>query len=446
MESSTSENLKNLFPFKSVNGKRFFLFDGANKNIYEIDNKTYLSLNNNNNSYPIEFEKLKKQNHKVYRFINKNLEVKKLKDKLSNFIIELTQDCNLRCVYCIYSEVYLSSRNRTKNKFDIKLLDKYISFIKQHSLKQNEITIGFYGGEPLLEFESLKQIVTTLRKELAHKKINFSLTTNATINRDDIILFLFNEDFQINISLDGNEYTNDKNRFFSSKVGSFTYILTFIEKLEKLSSLKFLQQKVVVFPTIFDLNDFEKSITFFEDNFIKRGIKVQAGFVDTANVNLLSLRKYDKEKWNEILSDYITKNNNHILHNLFINHIEDLDTKVGQKLEIWPHSSCVPGLQRTYFDVFGNIHLCERVFSQSPIGNINDGLDYNQIEDLMTQFENISNEFCNSCWAQNICYLCFQHVLENGNISIPKLERSCSIIKKSLEISLQLKVEKQLSI
>lgn len=72
----------------------------------------------------------------------------------------------------------------------LSIAKKAIDFFQEHSTDQNNVTIGFYGGEPFLEFELIKECVAYAEDKLEGKKIEYSVTTNATLLTDEIIDYL----------------------------------------------------------------------------------------------------------------------------------------------------------------------------------------------------------------------------------------------------------------
>lgn len=97
---------------------------------------------------------------------------KMLSRKLNMVMLQLTQMCNLRCEYCIYSENSTYNRNYANNKMDFETAKRIIDFYYEHSIHSDRIAIAFYGGEPTLEFHLIKKIVDYANEVFAGKKFN----------------------------------------------------------------------------------------------------------------------------------------------------------------------------------------------------------------------------------------------------------------------------------
>ncbi|MDO9035305.1 MAG: 4Fe-4S cluster-binding domain-containing protein [Methanoregula sp.] len=113
-------------------------------------------------------------------------EIKKiiLKEGALQLTLGVTEDCNLKCKYCIYSDTYEYSRKPSKNKMDFntakKALDYYLSLTDEGRRYNPNIkpAIGFYGGEPLLNFDLIKKCVDYLDVTYPDIDFFFSITTN----------------------------------------------------------------------------------------------------------------------------------------------------------------------------------------------------------------------------------------------------------------------------
>lgn len=153
--------------------------------------------------------------------------------RIQKITLQLTQNCNFRCSYCHYTSNTGNQRLHTDHKMPLDMAKKAIVFLREHSVDTSEVYIGFYGGEPLLEFDMLEELVLFAEKELAGKKINYTLTTNAVLLTDYIIEFFMQYHVNLLISLDGSKESHDKNRVFAATgKGTFDSI---IHKLQEIS-------------------------------------------------------------------------------------------------------------------------------------------------------------------------------------------------------------------
>lgn len=140
-----------------------------------------------------------------------------LKTQRRFLVLELTQECNLRCEYCCYGEHYPGFRKHGDETMSLETAKNVVEEFVTHC--EQDCNIGFYGGEPWLEPELLKQIVL-FAKALASqsgKKMHFSMTTNGTMLSEDKIHFLVEHAFHVLISMDGNKESHDRYRVFRNE-------------------------------------------------------------------------------------------------------------------------------------------------------------------------------------------------------------------------------------
>lgn len=143
---------------------------------------------------------------------NKSLKL----DKITHCSIFITGKCNLACNYC-----YRENRDRTMS---LETGRKAIDFLLENC--PNNLSINFFGGEPLVEFSFLKELVDYARESVQERnvKLSFSINTNGTLIDNEILEFLRKQGFGIILSIDGLPEAHDLNRVFPGGEGSFEII------------------------------------------------------------------------------------------------------------------------------------------------------------------------------------------------------------------------------
>ena len=185
-------------------------------------------------------------------------------------ILNVTEQCNLRCKYCIYSGEYETFRTHSSNKMNKDIMKKsinlFFNYIDEWELFNANILpiISFYGGEPLLERDFILEAINYI--ESFNKPVILGMTTNATLLTKNLIEELVSHNVVLFISMDGNQEVHDRNRVFPSGAGSFDYVFsklkdikTEIEKQGKLQALP-----LVLLVTIDDFNDIPAINNFFQ--------------------------------------------------------------------------------------------------------------------------------------------------------------------------------------
>lgn len=120
--------------------------------------------------------------------------------------IWLTHDCNFRCKYC-----YVGPESESK-AFKVDQIQDLMVFISNTIKEEQEVIVNFHGGEPLLNFQVLRAIVTEIKDHYPNKS-RFGITTNGSLLNSESIHFLTeNFDYSLSISIDGKQETHNDNR------------------------------------------------------------------------------------------------------------------------------------------------------------------------------------------------------------------------------------------
>lgn len=248
---------------------------------------------------------------------------------MGNLILQVTQQCNLRCKYCAYSGNYYN-RSHTSNRMDFETAKKAIDFYLKRSEKADQLALSFYGGEPLLEFELIKKCVSYILQRKGDKKILFTMTTNGTLMTEDVIEFLVKYEFNLMISLDGDKKSHDINRRFKTGKGSFDIILENLSRLKAYNEEYY--SKVLFNCVISSSSDLENIYRFYSEEDSEMCIgSLDSGFDFDKMSFLLNHGKMIKEKclgcWNLRMCAYclaqIPKDNQILTENMLLQQCEN---------------------------------------------------------------------------------------------------------------------------
>jgi uncharacterized protein len=149
--------------------------------------------------------------------------------KIHSITLHVANDCNLRCSYC-YGKGGTYGEERCL--MDWGTARESVDFLVRNSDSQQELSIAFFGGEPLMNFPVIKRTVSyceTVARKLG-KKFTYSLTTNGTLFRQNNVDFMRQNKFGILVSLDGTKEIHDRHRIFASGKGSYDVI---VKKLKR---------------------------------------------------------------------------------------------------------------------------------------------------------------------------------------------------------------------
>lgn len=164
---------------------------------------------------------------------------------ISIMVFQVTQMCNLKCSYCPHAQEDNSRMRKHANvRMTKEMAFKGIDFLAAHSSEKEMIDISFFGGEPLIEFDLIKEIVLYAERKLHDKQITFNISTNALLLSEECIDFFAKHRFCVSISMDGPCDIHDKNRKSWNGKGSFHRVYHNFLKLEK--AVKNTDSKIII--------------------------------------------------------------------------------------------------------------------------------------------------------------------------------------------------------
>ena len=158
----------------------------------------------------------------------------KLKEKTSGVVkalcLHIAHTCNLNCSYCFASQGKYHGE-RAVMSFEVG--KRALDFLVENSGSRRNLEVDFFGGEPLMNFEVVKQLVAYARsiEKEKNKNFRFTLTTNGLLIDDDVIDFANKEMSNVVLSLDGRKEIHDRFRVDFAGNGSFDRIVPKFKKL-----------------------------------------------------------------------------------------------------------------------------------------------------------------------------------------------------------------------
>ena len=149
---------------------------------------------------------------------------------IKSMCLNIAHDCNLRCEYCFAAK---GDFGRGRMLMPLEVAKKAIDFLIEKSEGRHNLEVDFFGGEPLMNFEVVKETVAYARSiEKAHNKnFRFTITTNGLMLTDDKIDFINREMSNVVLSIDGRKEVNDRLRVRTDGSGCYDSIVPRFQKL-----------------------------------------------------------------------------------------------------------------------------------------------------------------------------------------------------------------------
>ena len=374
---------------------------------------------------------------------------------LKQLVIEATRSCTFNCAYCPTSGKYSKSK-----KFQIHMnketCRKAVDFFCERAFNSEEPCITFYGGEPLLRFDLIKETVKYVKKKYADKKFNFNLTTNAVLLNKEVLDFFIENDFFVTVSLDGPQQINDRYRRFKNGKGTFKRIMRAL-KFIKDNNKDYYSSRINISSVLsppFDKID--EILDFFSTDITLNDIngEIISNLVDTSDTSFIedfNLEESFKEypgvynKFIERLKKAILRND---LASLTIEKkqifsiLYNLSRRQKRKLYdcVTPLGACHIGMRRVFVTTNGDFHICERAGYDYKIGCVKKGFDYERIAYYYRKLDEVLED-CKNCWAINLCDRCWAVIGNLDEFKGEEKEKFCNMNKKIIEKAFKLYVQ-----
>lgn len=359
--------------------------------------------------------------------------------QLGMLILQLTQGCNFRCSYCVYSSSNKLNRSHSNKSMSFETAKRAIDFYHDRTIDSKEVGISFYGGEPLLQFELIKQIVEYCDSKFYGKTINYRITTNGSLLDTDTIKFFIDEgrNFNVLISLDGPKRIQDRFRRFSDGHGSYDKIL---ENIYNIDSIYNKIERRFSFNTVIDTDmDYDEIVKLERDPILKK-CSIQYNFVEKEDryetYNSIFLEKINYDVFLGYLSYYRDQKEvypnklvEYIIHRDLLQQDRISSGMIGERAV--PSGPCTPGVQRLFVDAVGNLFPCERVSELNEnmkIGSIASGFNLESVIYHLNISRTTAKE-CRSCWAFQLCSLCVKASDRSGSFSSESRLAMCNHVK-----------------
>lgn len=366
-----------------------------------------------------------------------------LEHQVFQLVLQITQACNLTCIYCPYanSQDNHLSRSHTNKMMNFETAKKAIDFLADHSDASKELFISFYGGEPLISFSIIKECVEYADKIFEGRDIRYAVTTNATLLTDDMIRFFYKKRFYITFSLDGPKDIHDKHRLRIDGSPTYEDVMSVLEKTIEIYGD--IDKGLISINMVINPEDNLDNIIKWLENSILKTIEIRSCLIenDYLERKFFSTDEYT-EKYNYQyalgLLDYLQ-----IVQGLNISSVIEPEissiTSDYSKLQCdnvllpdvsAPSGPCVSGVRKLFVNTDGLFYPCEKVNELAKsmiIGDINTGFNVQRIKEHLN-IAKLSHEKCRNCWVQNHCSIC-QRQAEDGNVLSNKKNMFCNWVE-----------------
>ena len=366
---------------------------------------------------------------------------------LPQLAFEVTDKCNLNCKYCAYSDLYQNYDKRQGKYISFTIAKQMIDYLRNlwcenfFEQAKTKASIGFYGGEPLMNMKFIKQVVDYVESlEKIGIVYSYSMTTNAVL-LDKYMDFLVEKNIGLLVSLDGAEFAHSYRVDHSGK-NSFSRVFHNLQLLQA-KYPDYLKNRVNFNSILHNRNDIETIYSFINSHFDKTPIfstLTDTGIYENKKDEFKEMYRNMSESFNSAknkddlecqltnrtpriaaLANYIQYQSGNVF-NTYNDLYIDQDA-----LDYVSTGTCTPFSKRIFITVNGKILPCEKVGHQFSMGQVYDDrveLNAEYIADIHNYYTSKNAQQCINCAVSSICLQCVYRIdnidsLYNENIQCP---------------------------
>lgn len=355
------------------------------------------------------------------------------KDQINSLVLNITGDCNLRCVYCFASQ----NQGYSYHRMTPETARSAVDFMLKLTPDADRYSILFFGGEPLSNFRVMNETIAYSEECVVGKhgkRITFSIDTNGTLLTEPILELLKDKISGCLVSLDGPRHVHNLSRPYRNGRGSFDTIMKNIEILRD-NSVRFMLRCGVRS----DCSNIVELVDFFE------GLQVVFAyeFVQKTKNKLHDSMEYTDERVHqlgaqleELVKYYFLRisNGKDIYCAKLIARLSRIHFQQGKRI------FCSSGRTTITVNPDGTIYYCQSLESvvAARVGDINAGIDYEKLNRLRPQnVDNVTE--CRRCWARYLCgggCAAEKYVVPEDMVG--HIEQRCALLRKEWECYLWL--------
>ena len=312
--------------------------------------------------------------------------------------LHIAHDCNLACRYCFAEEGEYHGR-RAMMSYEVG--KQALDFLIANSGNRKNLEVDFFGGEPLMNWKVVKDLVAYGRSQekIHNKHFRFTLTTNGVLLNDEIMEFANKEMDNVVLSIDGRREVHDFMRPFRKGAGSYDLV---VPKFQKFADSRG-QKKYYARGTFTRHNlDFSKDVLHLADLGFEQ-ISVEPVVADEKEEYALQWEDVPKicEEYDKLAKEIIKREKEGRGFNFF-HFMIDL---TGGPCVYKRLSGCGSGTEYLAVTPWGDLYPCHQFVGEEKflVGNVWDGVQKPEIRDAFKECNVYAKEKCRECFARFYC-------------------------------------------
>ena len=366
-----------------------------------------------------------------------------LKEKTSGVVkalcLHIAHTCNLNCSYCFASQ---GKYHGERSVMSLEVGKRALDFLIENSGTRRNLEVDFFGGEPLLNFEVVKELVAYARsiEKKYNKNFRFTLTTNGMLIDDDVIDFANRECSNVVLSLDGRKEIHDRFRVDYAGEGSFDRIVPKFQKLVKAREGKnYYMRGTFTHANPDFLEDIKVMLDLGFNELSMEPVVCTPGDPAELTEEDMAIVKDQYEK----LAYLMLERHREGKPFTFYHYMIDL---TGGPCIYKRISGCGSGTEYMAVTPWGDLYPCHQFVGEEKykLGNIYDGVTNKEAQCEFAECNVYARSECRDCWARLYCSGgCAANAFHSTGSVKGVYRAGCELFKKRMECAIMLEIAKQ---
>lgn len=368
---------------------------------------------------------------------------------LRQLTFEMTDACNMNCIYCCYGELYEGYDQRNNSDISFHKIRRTIDFLSDLYKSSNsksdnqQLYISFYGGEPLLCMDVIKKTISYIEMSeiVKFRDIRYNMTTNGVL-LNEYMDFLVDKGVELLVSIDGDEKGN---AYRINHAGKNMFMVVY-ENLKKIQIkyTDYFNNKINLNSVLHNMNNTISTLLFFKDEFDKipslsplssncvkpdKKSRFDNMYIDYESVlsqfnnsfkisGEYGMTDLNKERFNS----FFERNSNNYFSD-YNDLIYDRDRR-----PVVQTGTCLPFAKKMFITVHGKILPCERISQDYFYGIVTDNefvLDFGEVASRFNNILSYIEPLCSKCAQNRSCTECVYQGI-NRQVNLPNCSYFCS--------------------
>ncbi|WP_152224298.1 quinohemoprotein amine dehydrogenase maturation protein [Pseudomonas sp. SCB32] len=357
---------------------------------------------------------------------------------ISTVVLNVNTGCNLSCTYCYKEDLDVPTKGR-RMSFDT--ARKSIDLLLVEGAVHERINVIFFGGEPLTNLPLIKQVVEYTEAHCSElgKKVDFSMTTNATMLTEEIVDYLDQHKFGISISMDGPQAVHDRRRITVSGQGTYAVVASKARMLIERYRSKPVGVRVTLTSGFTDVVAIHEHLKY-DLGFAEVGVApATSGPITVFNLKSEELRQvFDSMKTlGQAYRDAALEGRNNGFSNM---HQLMSDLYEGRKKAL----PCGAGVGLLAVDHKGDLNLCHRFTgSDMPLfGNVDEGIAKEELGTFLESATKRAGKGCSTCRIRNLCAGgCYHESYAHFGDPLSPTYHYCDLMREWVDFGIEIYME-----